>query len=207
MFSLLKRFRRPTWREPAEALYVSAVNQARQVPFYADLGVPDTVDGRFDLLILHVYMILRRLKSEHTRTTDLAQELFDILFADMDQNLREMGVGDMGVGKRVKGMAKAFYGRVAAYDDALEKAGRGWHEAVGVDHADPVTVALRRNLYRKTEPSEQQVAALAAYLRHQVESLNDQPLANLLAGQVRFAAPPSLAGRGEAGTGPLQAST
>src|ERR1700761_176269 len=102
--------------EMIDTLYAKAVAQARQPVFYAEREVPDTVDGRFDLLVLHVFLLLHRLGAEGKATKSLNQGLFDLMFADMDRSLREMGVSDMSVGKRVKDMARAFYGRVDAYE-------------------------------------------------------------------------------------------
>lgn len=95
-----KPFRRNPHAESAHSLYLRVVAQARQPAFYADFGVPDTVDGRFDLVVLHVFLVLHRLKQDHPQASDLAQALFDTLFQDMDQSLRELGAGDMG-GKSV----------------------------------------------------------------------------------------------------------
>ena len=105
-------------RGTIEAIYGMIVTQAREPLFYRDLGVPDTVNGRFDLLVLHLWVILRRLKSIEGGT-GLSQALFDHFCADMDDNLREMGVGDLTVPKRMQAFGEAFYGRTAAYDLAL----------------------------------------------------------------------------------------
>ena len=94
------------------------VTQAREPLFYRDLGVPDTVNGRFDLLVLHLWMVLRRLKPIEGGA-GLSQALFDRFCDDMDANLREMGVGDLTVPKRMQAFGEAFYGRAAAYDLAL----------------------------------------------------------------------------------------
>src|SRR5512144_834346 len=111
--------RRSGERAVADKLYRIIVEQSRLPVFYSELGVRDTPDGRYDMIIAHMILVLRRLKGAPSETRELAQALFDLMFADMDQNLREMGVGDLAVGKRVKNMAKAFYGRLAAYDAAL----------------------------------------------------------------------------------------
>jgi cytochrome b pre-mRNA-processing protein 3 len=113
-------FRKPRLppRGTIEAIYGMIVTQAREPLFYRDLGVPDTVNGRFDLLILHLWMVLRRLKAIEGGS-DLAQALFDHFCDDMDANLREMGVGDLTVPKRMQAFGEAFYGRAAAYDLAL----------------------------------------------------------------------------------------
>lgn len=174
---LTRFFRSNPHQEAARLLYARLVAQARRVEFYAPGGVPDTVDGRFDMVALHAFLVMRRLRGAGPKAAHLSQALFDIMFADMDQNLREMGVGDLSVGKRVKAMAKAFYGRVAAYDSALD------------DEASELGQALRRNLFRKSEPSDEQVAAMSAYMRREVAALDRQEMAKLMAGEVAFGAP------------------
>ncbi|MGE0289916.1 MAG: ubiquinol-cytochrome C chaperone family protein [Bradyrhizobium sp.] len=101
-----------------EAIYGTIVTQAREPLFYRDLGVPDTVNGRFDLVLLHLWLVLRRLKSADSGAA-LSQALFDHFCNDMDDNLREMGVGDLAVPRRMQAFGEAFYGRTAAYDMAL----------------------------------------------------------------------------------------
>ncbi len=105
-------------RGTIEAIYGMIVTQAREPLFYQELGVPDTVNGRFDLLLVHLWMVLRRLRSV-AECTGVAQALFDHFCNDMDANLREMGVGDLAVPKRMQAFGEAFYGRSAAYDLAL----------------------------------------------------------------------------------------
>ena len=118
-------FRKPRLplRGTIEAIYGMIVTQAREPLFYRDLGVPDTVDGRFDLLVLHLWMVLRRLRAVEGGAV-ICQALFDRFCEDMDANLREMGVGDLTVPKRMQAFGEAFYGRTAAYDLALAD-GRG----------------------------------------------------------------------------------
>lgn len=116
-----------------ETIYGMIVTQAREPLFYRDLGVSDTVNGRFDLLLLHLWMVLRRMKPIEAGA-DLSQALFDRFCEDMDANLREMGVGDVTVPKRMRAFGEAFYGRVAAYDLALG-AGR-----------EPLALALCKNI-------------------------------------------------------------
>jgi cytochrome b pre-mRNA-processing protein 3 len=173
-------FRSDPLAAAAYELYAEVVRQSRLPVFYLDGGVPDSLDGRFDLIALHAFLVLRRLKREGSAGQQLGQSLFDILFADMDQSLREMGVGDLGVGRRVKAMASAFYGRIAAYDAGLEQD----NTALGD--------ALRRNLYGTTDPSLAVLQGMIAYMRQQVAEVDKWPAAGLLAGQVRFA-PPILA--------------
>ena len=171
---LLVRRRTPA---AAGALYGAVVRQAREAAFYGEGGVPDTLDGRFELIALHAFLVLRRLKAEHGRTRVLAQAVFDEMFADMDRSLRELGAGDLGVGRRVKAMAAAFYGRVAAYE-------RGLAEGDGALEA-----ALARNLFGTVAHERQKVAAMRRYLRAQVALLDGQPIDRLIAGEVRFARP------------------
>jgi cytochrome b pre-mRNA-processing protein 3 len=113
-------FRKPRipLRGTIEAIYGMIVTQAREPLFYRDLGVPDTVNGRFDLLVLHLWMVLRRLQPM-AGGAGLSQALFDRFCEDMDANLRQMGVGDLTVPKRMQAFGEAFYGRAAAYDLAL----------------------------------------------------------------------------------------
>ena len=120
-------------RGTIEAIYGMIVTQAREPLFYRDLGVPDTVNGRFDLLVLHLWMVLRRLKPIEGGA-GLSQALFDRFCDDMDANLREMGVGDLTVPKRMQAFGEAFYGRVAAYDLAV------------TDGREPLAQALCKNI-------------------------------------------------------------
>lgn len=171
MFASL--FRRQERRAAALSAYGRIVDRARNPAFYLDWGVPDTLDGRFELLALHAFLVLHRLKRE-PEAAGFAQELFDTMFADMDSALREMGAGDLGVGRRVKAMAQGFYGRIASYDRGL-----------GDDSA--LMAALRRNLFGTAAPGDQQLARAAAYARRQMAALAAQPVAALMAGVVEFA--------------------
>ena len=174
---LTRLFARPSEAEPADALYGLAVTRAREPVFYRDLGVPDTVEGRFEMICLHVYLILRRLRHGSGVANDdgaLGQALFDIMFADIDRSLREMGVGDLGVGRRVKTMAEAFYGRIRAYDEGL---------AAG----EPALArAITRNVFNSSG-SEAQAFALAGYLVESITVLAGIPEDDLARGKAGFA--------------------
>ena len=102
--------------------YAAIMAQARKPDHYGAGAVPDSFDGRFDMLAVHVHLVLRRLRSDGVARDDIGQALFDMFFRDMDQAMREAGVGDLGVGKKIRKMAQAFYGRAAAYDEAMGKA-------------------------------------------------------------------------------------
>ncbi|MGY8709506.1 ubiquinol-cytochrome C chaperone family protein [Bradyrhizobium sp. 18BD] len=145
-------FRKPrlTPQGTIEAIYGMIVTQAREPIFYRDLSVPDTVNGRFDLLLLHLWLLLRRLRTVQG-ATELSQALFDRFCEDMDDNLREMGVGDQTVPKRMKAFGEAFYGRVQAYDQAVDAGGEALAAAIcknilngtGVDHARQLAAYAR----------------------------------------------------------------
>ncbi len=164
-------------REAAARLYERIVAQSRRVAFYRECAVPDTLDGRFDMLVLHMALVLRRLKAEPGGERRLAQDLFDRMFADMDESLREMGVSDMSVGKRVKQMGAAFYGRLAAYDTALAAAGGALEEA------------LARNVYRGEAPACGGHRRLAAWARAADRTLASRPAEEIRAGDPRFGEP------------------
>lgn len=164
----------------ATTLYGTVVTQARQVPFYRDLGVPDTVDGRFELIVLHAVLALRRLHQEGADGDALGQAMFDVLIDDMDRSLREMGVGDLGVSRRIKAMGEAFYGRAGAYEAALE------------DGDGALAEALARNLFGTVDADDCQTGAMAAYVRRQIGQLANQPGRELLAGNMTFDSPPTM---------------
>ena len=159
----------------AWSLYAAAVAGARQPALYLDFGLPDTPEGRFEAILLHVYLILRRFRHEDEAIRHLSQDLFDVMFEDMDESLREMGIGDFGISHRVKKMGKAFYGHVQAYDEALE-----------ATDDTPLEGALRRNLYRTGQPEAEQLGRMAAYVRRAVLDLDNTPTETLADGQVSF---------------------
>ncbi len=165
-------------KKVAGKLYQAVVQQARQPGFYTRLGVPDTADGRFDMIALHAFLLLRRLKRDHGTTKAVSQAMFDAMFADMDHNLREMGIGDLAVGGRVKAMATGFYGRIAAYDAGLDAG-----EAA-------LAPPLQRNLYRGTEPHADHVAAMARYMFREDAALAGQSTERLMDGEADFGPAP-----------------
>ena len=112
-------FKTDPMKKPARAVYEALLAASRRVEFYRDAGAPDTVDGRFDMLILHAVIFFRRVRGQGEAGIHMNQLVFDILFDDMDAALREMGTGDPSVGKRIKEMGQAFYGRAEAYEAAL----------------------------------------------------------------------------------------
>jgi cytochrome b pre-mRNA-processing protein 3 len=161
-------------RDAAALAYDRVVEQARQPIFFAAYGVPDTLDGRFELICLHAFFYLYRLKTERPRARRLGQYFFDAMFADLDRALREMGTGDLSVGKHVKRMARGFYGRIRAYQDGVGNDDRA------------LRAALERNLYGTLRESAPPSGAMARYVRAAVADLAGQPAAELLRGRVRF---------------------
>lgn len=159
----------------AAAVHRAAVDQARRVPFYAEHGVPDTLDGRFEMIVLHTFLVLHRLRGQ-AETQEFGKALYDVLFADMDRALREMGTGDLSVGKQVKRMAEGLAGRIKVYHDGLAGAG-------------DLKEALRRNLYGTTSPSDADLDFMVAYVKRQVDHLAGQDAATVTGGTVDFGAP------------------
>lgn len=173
---ILAMFRRRPHERAGFELYSAAVGAARTPALFAVLGVPDTLEGRFDLVSLHVGLLIRRLRTDgDARGPTLAQAVFDAMFADMDVNLREMGVGDMSVGKRVRGMWEAFHGRALAYEAALDSGA-----------PDALAEALARNVWRGAPPPGGGAARLAAIARLQATHLAGQGIGELVAGRVTF---------------------
>jgi cytochrome b pre-mRNA-processing protein 3 len=181
MIPLFRRQPKPT----IAALYGAIVAQARTPRFYADYAVPDTVTGRFDMIVLHAALLFRRMREGDEAARALAQGVFDAFCRDMDANLREIGISDQGVPREMRKVGEAFYGRAQAYDAALSAQGDG-----------ALTDALLRNVYAGAAAevaADVAAAELAAYVRETAHALSEQPLDGLVAGVVRFPEPAPLA--------------
>jgi cytochrome b pre-mRNA-processing protein 3 len=171
----------PLFRRPGRtiaALYGAIVAQARDPRFYETYAVPDTVLGRFDLVVLHLALALRRLRDGDDRMRTMAQGVFDEFCRDMDHNLREMGISDPGVPRQMRKVGEAFYGRAQAYDAAL-----------AARDEEALTQALARNVYAEVPASRIAAGRLAAYVRQVVEALAAQPLEKLARGAMWFPQP------------------
>jgi len=177
MKALLKKlgFTRP---DPvAVAWYTATVKAARQVEYFTDWGVPDTVDGRFDMISLIAALVNRRIglvDPRHSiRIQELAQELFDVMFADMDVNLRELGVSDEGMKHRIKPMASAHLGRVKAYTDALTTTDE-------VERLAQFTDVVVRNIYRAVEDTSgaEKLATRMIALSVELDRASDDDILN-----------------------------
>lgn len=162
--------------EPAHHLYIALVNQARQPFFYEKLQVPDSLDGRFDMIVLHVFLLCQRLKDEDDPYfSDIVQQVIDVFFTDMDRSLREMGVGDMGVGKRVKKMGTAFNGRLTNYENCI-------------DDSDVFIAALKRNVYGTVEVEDAVVKQLADYTQVALSALSEQDAPSIVEAKIGWPA-------------------
>ncbi|NIZ02226.1 ubiquinol-cytochrome C chaperone family protein [Thalassospira lucentensis] len=171
MFGWLKKKDRK--HASAVDLYTAMVTQARQPEFYSKLGVADTKEGRFDLILVHAFILFRRLKAEDG-DKDLAQEVFDVMFADLDQNMREMGIGDVGILKRIRKMSDSYHGRIVAYEEGMQSG------------AAELAAALDRNLYADTDVRDEQLMAVVGYVHDALTLLEQQTLSEIQNGKVRF---------------------
>lgn len=174
-----RQSRPPAHAATIEMIYGTIVAQARRPDFYQRFGVPDTVNGRFDMVVLHLWMVLRRLRA--LGASDAAQAVFDQFCSDMDGNLREMGFGDLTVPKRMIKFGEAFYGRSRAYDAAI---------AADLSH---LAAALARNVILSDD--SQQAVPLASYVSNIVRALDACEATVLLSGAWQF--PPPVATRFE----------
>jgi cytochrome b pre-mRNA-processing protein 3 len=178
---IFRLFRRDPQATTITALYGAIVAQARVPAFYLAFGVPDTPEGRFDLVVLHLALVCRRLGraagAEQAAGRTLSQGVFDMFCRDMDDNLREMGVGDLTVPKTMRKLGEAFYGRLDVYDRALASA----------DPAE-LAAALARNAQGPGAPAAA-AERLAAYVRAAAAHLEALPIAGFADGRVSFPDP------------------
>jgi cytochrome b pre-mRNA-processing protein 3 len=158
--------------DPSDALYAAIVAAARQEKFYAKWQVPDTLDGRFDMMIVHMYLVLDRLRVFGVESEELRQALTDRFFAEMDKALREIGVGDISVGKKVRKMAESFFGRITAYSTAISES------------EVALSAALQRNVFAGTDTPQSDVLARWMLAAH--EKMAEHGLADFQTGHVRF---------------------
>ncbi len=175
---LAKLFRRSNAHEDAAVrLYATLVEKARDPAFYSRLAVPDTVNGRYDMVVVHAMLVLRRLRGEGQDAEKTGRALLELLFQDMDQSLREMGVGDMGIARHIKKMGKAMFGRAEAYEAGLD------------GDESTLAAALKDNVYRQSQPTADQLAIMALYMRRASEHLSTQGAPDIVAGSVNLQIP------------------
>lgn len=170
---ILKIFQRP--EDSIVGFYGAIVAQARQPAFYRFYSVPDTVNGRFEMVVLHAALMVSRLEAD-SALRKLGQAVFDRFCSDMDANLREMGVGDIGVPRKMKAIGEAFFGRKRAYAAALAEPG-----------LDGLVVTLQRNVYGGVAADAQ--GWLAEYVREANRMLAATEANALLAGRAAFPDP------------------
>lgn len=168
-------FRRAPEQDSIYALYGAIVAHARQPGFYRDHGVPDSVMGRLEMILIHTFLFSRRSRNGTDGLNRLGQAVFDRFCDDMDANLREMGIGDLAVPKHMRRIGEAFYGRASAYDAGLAESG---------DMA--LTEALTRNVF---DGNDEKASRLAVYMRAADEELSRMSEADLIQGKIAFPAP------------------
>lgn len=173
-WSLRKLFGRAPFDIAVRQSYIATVEQARQPEFFESWSVPDSAIGRFDVIALHCFLVLHRLKGE-VSAQKFSEAYCETLFDDMDRNLREMGVGDLSVGKKVRKLAEGFFGRAAAYENALDEGEDRLHEV------------LQRNLFAEADPGDAVLRRLADYVRRNVGVLAEQEVSALIEGRIEFA--------------------
>lgn len=165
-------------RDRADVVYGAIVAHARSPGFYRDAGIPDTLEGRFEMLVLLGWLYFRRLRSEDEGMRRLGQGVFDTMFRDMDASLRELGIGDLTVPKKIKVMGEAFYGRASAYDAGLaDRSG------------DRLADALARNIWPDVPDGRRRADDLAGWVRDADATLADRSAAELAAGDLQFPPP------------------
>lgn len=174
-------FRRTSPSGNIDALYGMIVAQARSPEFYRGYGVPDTVDGRLDMIVLHMVLVLRQMTKANGSLPPVGQRLFDRFCQDMDDNFREMGVGDFAVPKRMQKVGEAFYGRAKVYESALAD-----------DSPAVLEAAVARNVFGAPEPTLG-ARRLAAYMRDVAVRLSQQDADILTAAKFQFPDPVSVA--------------
>lgn len=174
----LQRWLRPgPARNAGARLYAATVAQAREPAIYAELGAPDTPDGRFEVYTLHVLLVLTRLQGEGgAPAAHVSQALFDAYLSGLDHGLRELAVGDLAVGKTMRKLGEAFYGRAQALAKALASPDPGELEAL-----------LRRTVLGGAQAGD--VGRLADYVLRAKAELDATPMQQLLGGEIGWPAP------------------
>ena len=174
---ILSLLRRNPSKTTIQLLYGVIVAQARLPSFYVRYGVPDTVDGRFDMIVVHLFLLAERASREPGSLGALPSALFNRFCVDLDHNLREMGVGDLTVPRRMKGYAEAYYGRSEAYRTALAASDRA-----------ALSAALARNVYGRSDANDES-SRLADYVMAGASALARQPAEAIARGKLDFPDP------------------
>ncbi|SON56184.1 hypothetical protein HDIA_2643 [Hartmannibacter diazotrophicus] len=167
---ILQLLRRRRTSGTVDRLYGAVMATSRDPAYYTDFAVADTVEGRFDLLMLHVVLVVRRLQREGDGDKAMAQTLTEAFFADMDRTIREMGIGDLSVPKRMKKISQAFFGRYTVYDQAINAKDR-----------EGLAEALQRNIYDALDERAEAAQRLAGHVLKQAKALDDMTIPDLSA--------------------------
>lgn len=159
-------------KQTAQKIYGSIVAQARQKRFFTHYGVRDTIPGRFEMMAVHMFLFLHRLHEQGEAAHQLSQNVVDLFFADMDTVARELGIGDFGVPKRMRKLARSFYARMEGYGVAVKG---------GKDGA--LAGALQETIFEGESRQAEHAAAIARYMISNIEKLQSQPVEVFLAGE------------------------
>ena len=181
MFGFL--FKKKRLNDIGHKLYSSIIAQSRLTIFYSDLAVEDNLDGRFDVLALHMSLILDKLDlhGKEANVADLKRILQEIMFDNLDLTLREIGVGDLGVGKKIKVMAEAFFGRMMVYQDLFR-----------LGDTDKMSKTLHRNLYREKDVSPDILNYMSIYVFNEHKNVTGQSIDDIMSGVINFTEPEGL---------------
>jgi cytochrome b pre-mRNA-processing protein 3 len=163
----------------AQRLYAALTAQARRPDFYVTCGVPDSIDGRFEMVALHAFLLFRRLKGHGDKAGAVAQSVYDVMFSDFDASVREMGAQDLGVGRRIKFMTEAMNGRFQAYEVGLA-------HAQSTGGGTELELALKRNLYGTVEPVDECLKRMTDYTKRADAELAALPIDQLMRGVLHF---------------------
>jgi cytochrome b pre-mRNA-processing protein 3 len=172
---MLNRLFRPRPAKVAgEALYAALVAQARQTAFYTQLGVADRIDARFELYTLHLVLLLHRLKEQGPQAQETSEVLFETFVSALDDTLRELGVGDLSVPKKMRRLGESLFGRIKSYDEAL----------AALPDQEPLAALIGRTVYSEREDAP--AGELAAYVVEAQSSLAALPLEAVLRGETAW---------------------
>ena len=160
MINLLKKLKNKKNDTEIEYYYNNIVSLARNKRLYIQGGVPDTIDGRYELIVLHCHLFVNRLIIAGSEEKVFAQNLINYMFRDFDRSLREIGVGDLSVGKKVKFMVSSYYGRANSYQKALNK------------NSEIIDKALKNNLYGTIIPNKNEVKYMKSYIKNLIKYLS-----------------------------------
>lgn len=161
----------------ASRMLEQVVSESRKALHYRDGGVPDTLEGRFEMMVVSAFPIFYRLKGQGKAAERLAQLLFDSMFREIDMSLREMGVGDLSVPRKIKAMAQGFYGRVVAYERALD-----------AEDAAALREAVTRNVFSSIEgtPDDKSVDYVVDLIKSNFARIGKQPFEDIMAGKLAY---------------------